>query len=172
MEETITIPDSRIGALIGKNGEVKRHIEKKTETKIEIDSDTGEVFLEGDGEKFFVAADVVKAIARGFSPERAYTLFKKDYLFKIIEIADYAGKNESAQKAKRGRVIGRKGIARKIIEQKTNSLISVQGKTISIIAKINDIENAVEAIEELLGGLSHEITFNLLERKSKERFEL
>jgi len=93
-------------------------------------------------------------------------------LLKIIEISEYAGKNESAQKAKRGRVIGRKGLARKIIEQKTHSLISVQGKTIAIIAKTNDLEAALEAVEELLGGLSHEITFSLLEKHTKERFEL
>jgi ribosomal RNA assembly protein len=172
MQETINIPESRIGVLVGTNGEVKKKIARETGINIEIDSQTGEVFLEGEGEKFFKAADIVKAIARGFSPQRAYTLFKPDYLLKILEISDYTGKNASAQKAKRGRVIGRKGTARKIIEQKTQSLISVQGKTVAIIAKIEYLEAVVDAVEELLQGYNHEITFGLLEKHSKERFEL
>lgn len=172
MEEIINIPESRIGVLIGTNGEVRKKISRETGTVIEIDSENGEVTITGEGEKFFKAADIVKAIARGFSPLRAYTLLKDDYLLKIIEVSEYAGKNQSAQKAKKGRVIGRKGMARKMIEQKTNSLISVQGKTVAIIAKVNDLEAAFEAVEELLGGLSHEMTFHLLDRQSKERFEL
>jgi ribosomal RNA assembly protein len=172
MEEIIRIPDERIGALIGPKGTVKRMIEKKTGAFLEIDSGSGEVVVTGEGEGYFKAADVVKAIARGFSPERAYTLFKDDYLLKLIEIVEFVGKSESNLKAKRGRVIGRAGLARKAIEKKTRSLVSVYGKTVGIIAMPEDMQRAVEAVEMLLEGAKHESMDMVLSRKKQGRFEL
>jgi len=172
MEEIIRVPEDRIGVIIGPEGSVKQEIGEKTGTKIEVDSGSGEVTCTGEGEGFFKALDIIRAIGRGFSPERAFTLLKDDYLLKVIEIEEFAGKNESAQRAKRGRVIGRQGLARKNIERKTNSLVSVQGKTIAIIAKAESLEAAVEAVEALLGGASHDTTMHHLEHRGKERFEL
>jgi ribosomal RNA assembly protein len=171
MEEEIKIPEERIGVLIGPAGKTKKELTKKTGTKIEVESATGDVFIEGEGENFFKARDVVKAIARGFSPKRAFTLLGKDYLLEIINVQDYVGKNTSAQKAKKGRIIGRNGLARKEIEEKTNSLISVYGKTITIIAKTKDIEKAKDAVEMLLQGAKHE-TMEIYLGEKRERFEL
>jgi ribosomal RNA assembly protein len=172
MEEIIKIPESRIGALIGSKGETKKKLMEKTGAAIDIDSHTGEVVCSGEGENFFKALDVVKAIGRGFSPARAFTILGDDYLLKIIEIEEYAGKTPSKQKALRGRVIGRQGLARTQLEKETKSLISVQGKTVAIIAKTNDLEGAVEAVESLLKGLSHEKTKELAQSGKRERFDL
>ena len=172
MEESINIPIDRIAVLIGTHGATKKKIESKTKTTITIDSGEGEVSIEGEGENFVKAMDIVKAIARGFSPQRALTLLKEDYLLKIISVPEYTGKNSSAQKAKRGRVIGRNGETRREIEQKTGSLVSVQGKTIAIIAKTNEIDSVENVIELLLQGATHETMENFLERRGKTRFEL
>ena len=145
---------------------------KKTNTKIEVDSHEGEVTITGEGEEYFKAADIVKAIGRGFSPERAFRILEGDYLVKIITIAEFTGKNKSAQEAKRGRVIGKGGIARREIEQKTNSLISVYGKTVTIIATPENLERATDAVELLLQGSTHDTMGNFLEMKGKTRFEL
>ncbi len=172
MEDIIKIPDERIGVIIGPNGSVKKKIIKETKTKIEVDSGNGEVLVEGEGEDFFKAQDIIKAIARGFSPERAFKLLEKDYLLKIVEITDFVGKNKSAQEAKRGRVIGKEGLARREIEKKTGALISVYGKTVSIIARAQDIDTAINSVELLLQGHTHETVEHFLEYKGKTRFEL
>jgi ribosomal RNA assembly protein len=172
MEEIIRVPEERIGVLIGPEGSTKKKIEKQTKTKMEIDSKEGEVIVSGDGENYFKAIDIIKAIARGFSPERAFTLQKDDYLLKIIDITEYAGKNSSTQKAKRGRVIGREGIARMEIEKQTHCLISVQGKTVAIIGLAGEIEQALHAVEMLLQGAKHETMEGFLLGGKKERFEL
>jgi len=172
MEELVKIPDERIGAVIGPSGSVKKKIEKQTKAKLEIDSSNGEVLVSGEGEDFFKAVDTVKAIARGFSPQRAYTLFKDDYLLKIIDITEFSGKNSSNQKAKRGRVIGREGIARMEIEKKTHCLLSVHGKTVAIIGLADEIQKATEAVEMLLSGAKHETMESFLEGRFKDRFEL
>jgi ribosomal RNA assembly protein len=172
MEETVKIPEDRIGAVIGPGGTVKKKIEKLTKASIEIDSGSGEVILNGEGEGFFKAVDTVKAIARGFSPQRAYNLLKDDYLLKIVDITEYSGKNSSTQKAKRGRVIGREGLARMEIEKKTHCMLSVQGKTVAIIGLPDEIQKAVEAVEMLLEGAKHETMESFLEGRFKDRFEL
>ena len=172
MEEIIKIPDERLGALIGPEGTVRNKIAIQTRTKIRIDSASGEVEVEGEGEGYVKAVNLVHAIARGFSPERAYTLLKDDYTLKIIEVVEFIGKNESNLKAKRGRVIGREGLARKNIEKKTKSLISVYGKTIAIIAKLEDREVAIEAVELLLKGAKHETMEQRIDERAHDRFKL
>jgi len=171
MEELVRIPEERIAILIGTNGETRKAITKPTKTKMEIDSSSGEVLITGEGENFVKAVDIVRAIGRGFSPKRALTLLADNYLLKIVEIIGYSGKNRSAQEAKRGRVIGRRGEARREIEKKTGALISVYGKTVAIIAQPDTIDEATEAVEMLLQGAAHETMEHFLEEKH-ERFEL
>ena len=171
MEEIIKIPDERIAVLIGTNGVIRKAIAKQTKVKIHVESSNGEVTLVGEGENFFKATDIVKAIGRGFSPKRAFTLLEDNYLLKIVEIKDFTGKNRSAQEAKRGRVIGRHGEARKEIEKKTGALVSVYGKTVAIIAKPDTIEEATNVVEMLLQRATHETMEHFLEEKH-DRFEL
>ncbi len=172
MEEEVKLPEERIGVLIGPKGNTRKTIAKKTRTIIEVDSTTGDVSVFGEGEDFFKAIDIVKAIGRGFSPENALKLLEKDFLLKIINISEFTGKNASAQIAKKGRIIGKKGLARKRIEEETSSLISVYGKTVSIIASINDIDSAQEAVELLLKGATHETVESKLKNMGKTRFDL
>ena len=172
MEELIKIPEERVGVLIGPKGNVKKKIMLKTKATIEVDSGEGEVTVSGEGEGFFKAQDIVKAIGRGFSPERAFTLLKDDYLLKVIDITEYAGKNRSNQKAKRGRVIGRQGMTRVEIEKYTHCLISVHGKTVAIIGLADEIEAAAKAVEMLLEGAKHETMEYFMRGGRKERFEL
>lgn len=172
MEEIIKIPHERIGVLIGPNGSIKNKIMKNTKTLIDVDSHEGEVIVEGEGENFFKAVSIVKAIGRGFSPERAFELLKADNLLHIINLPEIVGNNSSNQEAKRGRVIGKKGIARREIEKKTNSLISVYGKTVAIISSPSNLESAINAVTMLLEGAQHETVEHFLENKEKTRFEL
>ncbi|MEM0286517.1 MAG: KH domain-containing protein, partial [Candidatus Methanomethyliaceae archaeon] len=76
----LRIPLDRIGVVIGEKGEIKSEIEKKTNTIISIDGKTGEVTIENtpnttDPSGILKARDIITAIARGFSPEKAFRLF-------------------------------------------------------------------------------------------------
>lgn len=48
-EKLIRIPSDRIGALIGKSGNVKSRIEETCYVSIDVDGDTGEVFIKSIG---------------------------------------------------------------------------------------------------------------------------
>jgi len=68
----IKIPEERIGVLVGPGGSIKHLIEEKTKTTLEIDSETGTVSIASaeDPLQGLRVMDLVKAIGRGFSPER------------------------------------------------------------------------------------------------------
>lgn len=172
--EFLRVPEDRIGVLIGSKGLVKKKIERLTLTKLEVDSEEGEVGIEGkDGEKVLTASNIVKAIGRGFSPEKAFLLLKDDYALEVIKLKEVIGKKASDLTAKKSRVIGRHGSIRGKIERETKCLVSVYGNTIAIIGKMGQMEKAKKAIEMILEGAEISTMENFLEEEEeKTRFEL
>lgn len=169
--ESIKVPARRIAVLIGKKGKTKKEIEKKTKTKIEIDSRENIVDVESKEESglgFYSALNVIKAIARGFSPEHAFLLLDDNYYLEIIDLQEEFGKSKNRIQHRSGRVIGTKGRMRKEIEETTECFISVQGKTVSVIGEIDKIQVAKKAAQMLLDGASHDTVLKYL-RKSEDR---
>ncbi|MDI6718662.1 MAG: KH domain-containing protein [Methanomicrobiales archaeon] len=166
--QELKIPPDRVGALIGKNGATKRFIEEQTETTIGVDSKEGLVTVQGENiEGVIAAADVAKAIGRGFSPERAFQLLDEDMMLEVIDLSNAADSPQQLERV-RGRVIGRAGRSREQIEDMTGTQISIYGKTVSIIGLPEQIRIARTAIEMLLSGVPHETVFSFLDKKRRE----
>lgn len=173
-EEFVRIPRERIAVLIGKKGKTKREIEERTGTKIEVDSETGEVFITStkdtnDPLAVWKARDVVLAIGRGFSPERAFRLFNEGEILEVVNLTDIVvGNEKNALPRVRGRIIGRKGRTREIIEEMSGADVSVYGKTVAIIGNPIQVEVARTAIEKLAKGSPHGVVYRYLERRKKD----
>ncbi len=163
MQESIKIPTDRIAVLVGTKGSTKRMIEKKSECKLTVDSKEGDVLIEGDSLAVFTTKHVIKAIARGFNPDIALKLLKETYVLEILNIRDYAGNSKNKEERLRSRVIGTEGKAKQTIEYKTNSYISVYGKTVAIIADSEHIVIARFAVNKLLQGAQHGHTYRWIE---------
>ncbi|MCK4670398.1 MAG: RNA-processing protein [Nanoarchaeota archaeon] len=163
----LKIPRERIAVLIGKDGEIKKELEDRTDTKIEVDSRDGDIYIRGtDGLHIFDAKEVVAAVGRGFNPKIAFFLLKGDYVFEIINIKDFAtSKNASARL--KGRVIGTEGKTRKLLEEVTESYISVYGKTVSIIGQPESANMAKQAVTNLLRGAQHTTVYRWLEKRRR-----
>jgi len=163
----LKIPQERVAVLIGKKGEIKEQLEKETKTKIDVDSDEGDVFVKGeDALGLYSTREIVKAIGRGFNPETAMLLLKQDYSFELVNVADYAKTNESVRRLK-GRVIGQEGRSRRLIEEMTECYISVYGKTIGIIGEASNVAMARRAVESLLQGSPHAGIYKWLEKQRR-----
>ena len=161
MQEIVLIPHERVGVLIGKNGKVKERLEKRASVKIKIDDQ--EVIINGnDPEVLIKVMEVVKAIGRGFSPEHAFILLGEDLELSVITLQ---GENHNTVKRLMARVIGKKGATKNIIEQETNCLISVYGKTVAIIGKHPELSRAEFAVEEILRGKSHGHVYAKLKKR-------
>jgi ribosomal RNA assembly protein len=176
-QHSIKIPKERIGALIGKRGKVKQQIEKRCGVAIEIDSETGDAVITttkpAEQMEAFRAIEVVTAISRGFSPERAYHLFEdEEVMFQQLDLHDYAGKSPSTLARIRGRIIGEGGKARRMIEELTGSYISVYGHTVGFIGNYREVKLATDAIAMLAKGSMHKSVYSMLQGvRRKEKLE-
>lgn len=160
----VKIPRDRLGVVIGSEGQTKKRIERKSRTEIDIQGNSAEIT--GNAQDVIRASEVVKAIARGFHPEKALLLLKEDYMLDIISLK---GKTKKTQKRLLGRVIGKGGRTRKRIQDLTHTCVAVYGKTVAIIGKKGDVDRARESVERLLKGRTHGAVYRYMERTGKKK---
>ena len=168
----LKIPMERVGVLIGQKGENRRLLEERTGISLNIDSKTGEVTIDDHEAKDplipIKVENFVKAIGRGFSPEKAWMLFGDNSDFFIFDLHDYAGKKESHIRRLKSRVIGREGKTKKVIEELTDSKISVHGHTVSVISDMMRMNICKKSIDMLLTGSKHATVYRFIETQMKE----
>ncbi len=157
----VRVPEERVGVLIGEDGETKDEFEELTDCSLELEDNVARI--EGEPLDELTAEKVVKAVGRGFSPEKAFKLLERDYTLFIIDIKDYEDTKNGRERIK-GRVIGRNGEARRHIENEANVEVSVYGSTVGLIGKAQNIEVASEAVRMLLEGSSHATAYGYLEK--------
>ena len=163
----ISIPEERLGVLIGPGGETKRRIESRGGVKLAIEGNS--VSVSGEGVSAWRALDVVQAIGRGFNPDFALMVFNEDYVFEMINLGDFAP--EKSWNRLRGRVIGESGRSKRFIEKASGAAVSVYGKTIAFVGTYDDVHLAREAAAMLLSGAKHGSVRRFMERENKRRFE-
>ena len=170
----VKIPIERVGVLIGPKGKIKRRIEETCGVDLVIESETGSVEIvlrpeTSDASVLMQVQNLVRAIGRGFSPQRALKLLEEEIYLDIIDLTDYVGRSKNALERVRGRIIGENGKAREIIEDLTDTTVSIYGHTVSIIGELEDIELTKEAILMLVKGSFHKTVFNYLYREREAR---
>jgi ribosomal RNA assembly protein len=168
----VRIPEDRIGVVIGPGGRTKREIATRTRAEIDVDAEDGEVRVSApDSEPMgaVTARDIVLAIGRGFSPERAMRLLKENTYLGVLDIKFTTGKREKAVLRRiRSRVIGTRGRARSRIEELSGCSVSVYGSTVALIGEEEQLERGTRAVEMLLRGSEHSTVFHLLARLRKD----
>ncbi|HRR54175.1 MAG TPA: KH domain-containing protein [Candidatus Methanomethylicus sp.] len=179
-EETMSriylkIPVERAGSLIGEKGGTKVELEKGTGSHIEVDGKTGEVVIEMDASAgtrdpsgVLKARDIVNAIGRGFSPERAFRLFTDGQMLEVVDLKQALGESRSQMQRIKGRIIGENGKTRRIIESLTGTVVSVYGHTVSIIGEYEEIIVAKEAVAMLVKGAMHGSVYRYLNKEHAE----
>ncbi len=169
MEEIIRIPASRIGFIIGEEGKVKKELQKSFGAKLTIDSDGTVHVSSEDGLNIYKMKKAVEAIARGISLESALNLCDDTYILEVMHLAEIVGKNENAIHRYKSRIIGTDGKIKKMLEKKTQTDIAIHGKTVAIIGKFDDVENAKSAINMILQGNDFNSVFSVIDNKISNR---
>jgi ribosomal RNA assembly protein len=166
----VTIPDDRIGVLIGEGGETMREIESSAEVRLDIDSETGSVKVETVGDPLvgLKGPDIVKAIGRGFAPEEAMRLLEDDMqLFEVVDI-EAATRNKKDLRRKKGRLIGEDGRTRELMEELSGADVVIYGTTLGIIGAPEQVDAVRSAAEMILDGAPHGAVYSFLERRHNE----
>ncbi len=163
------VPLDRIGVLIGEGGKVKEEVMRRTRTRITVDSKNGTVIIEPespDVPPYMVmkAREFVRAIAYGFSPERAMRVLDEDQVLIVIDLKQLVGDAPNHLQRIKGRIIGEQGRARRTIEEMTGTYISVYDTYVAIIGDYESAQAAREAIEMLIQGRQHSTVYRYLER--------
>lgn len=169
MEYKVGVDPDRVGVLIGKRGEFKKWLEDRASVKIEVDSEACTVTIRGDNLSSVMAVvNVVKAINYGFSPEKASKLLEGDYVLHVIDVYAYLKKrDENNLRRVLGRIIGEKGKTRAIIEETTNTYLSIYRNYVAIIGLYEDVLIAAEAIRKLIEGVPHKYVYEELYRSRR-----
>jgi len=166
------IPEDRVGVVIGPGGGTRREIAARTRASVTVDAEEGEVRTESpdtDPDAAMRARDIVLAIGRGFSPDRAYRLLKENTFLGVLDIKFTTGHREKAALRRiRSRVIGTRGRARTRIEELSGCFVSVYGSTVALIGEEDQLERATRAVEMLLKGSEHSTVFHLLAQLRRE----
>jgi len=173
----VQIPVERVGALIGRGGSVKKEIEETYGVKLEVDSSTGRVCIEllenSNPANLLVVKNIIQAIGYGMNPEKALKIFsEEDAALHVIDLKYLLGPSRDNLVRVKGRLIGEKGKARKLIEELTNTVISISEHTVAIAGKLENVEVARRAIEMLISGSPHGVVWSYLytvRRKLKRR---
>jgi ribosomal RNA assembly protein len=161
MKDTIVLTEERAKMLRNKKEWVEK-IERLSNCKISLEDQ--EVTIEGnDPITVLRVKEVFRALNRGFDLNTALYLLDENYFLDIIDVKDY-GKSRERQIQLKGRVIGKEGSIKKMIEEKTGTKICVHGKTISIIGRWENLQVARKAIEMLLEGKMHSSVQKFLEQ--------
>ena len=166
----VTIPQDRIGVLIGEGGETLREIESRAEVRLDVDSEDGSVGIEQTGDPVLglKGPDVVRAIGRGFAPADALRLLDDDMMmFDVVDL-DAATRNDAELKRQKGRLIGEDGRTRELMAELTGADVVIYGSTLGIIGQPEEVEAVRTAAEMLLDGAPHGRVYSYLEDKRNE----
>ena len=143
----------------------KNKLEKELDVKI---TNKGKlVFVDGDGDKEYVALKVLEAINLDFSVPRALLLKDENIIIQTIHIKDLTKRKDL--KVIKSRIIGTRGKTLKNLYHLTDCLISLKDNEIGIIGEAECIEHSIQAITSLIKGSKQANVYARLEREKKNR---
>lgn len=153
-----------IRRILGKKGKNIGKIEKSLSCKMHLDKNK-EITIQsskGRADQEYFVEEVLDALSLGFDIETALLLQDVDYSLKVIDLKNYA--RGSRLKVISGRIIGKEGKAKRVIQELSNCKIVISDHKIGIIGKTEDIEIASKAIEKIIRGAPHRNVFKFLEK--------
>ncbi|MBS3060716.1 MAG: RNA-processing protein [DPANN group archaeon] len=177
MEEKIVdmlkVPRDRIAVLIGKEGKTKNEIERRFTVKLEINSETGEVNLirniENDALKGIQAREVIKAIAGGIAPQKAYKLENPQYYTGQVNLAEAVGDSDKELSRVKSRLIGTEGKVRAYLSKLTDTEIIINNNLVTILGEIEDVNAAKEAVSKIIEGTPIPNVIKFVEKYKRQK---
>ncbi|MEM1873576.1 MAG: KH domain-containing protein [Acidilobaceae archaeon] len=169
----VKIPPERLGAVIGERGSVVKEIASRLGVAITVDSENSVAVIESEApgvraDKVMKAAEIVKAIAYGFPPEKAMALLNDNYILVVVDLKEKVGDKPNHLKRVKGRIIGESGRARRTIEEMTGTYIHVGEDYVAIIGDYERAMAAREAVEMLAEGRMHGTVYRHLDTLMRE----
>lgn len=142
---------------------IERHSHGRV--NVEIDEQSGTVEITGrNALEERLAADVFRAVRYGFDIEEAVALLDEDRLrLDTVDITRFT-RNDGDCRRLKGRVIGKDGRTRELLEELTGATVVVHDKQVSAIGEHRALEAVRRAVAMLLNGCPHSAVYEFLEQ--------
>lgn len=139
----------------------KKRLEEFLRVKITVEG--REVTIEGEGDKAYLAEQVIEALDLGFPYSQALTLAKEeDVMLHKVNLKEYS--NQKNMERVRGRIIGTQGKALRTIGNLTECYLEIKENTVGIIGDAERVRTAEEAITSIAKGTKHANVYKFLEK--------
>ncbi len=142
----------------------KEEIEKKLQISIEFKGNS--LTMNGEPVNEYVAHLVFEAIDFGFTVKQSLVLADEEMTFQKVRIKDHTKRN---LKDVRARLIGTKGKTKRVIEDVSKCKIIIQESEVGIIGDVESVENASNAIINLIKGSKQSNMYAYLERMNRSK---
>jgi ribosomal RNA assembly protein len=142
-----------------------KRLEKEFDVKIDIKKGEHEadfIIKAKSAVQEHIILEILEALASGFSFDIAILIKEEDFVFKKINLKNYV--HGSRLEVIKGRIIGKEGKAKKVIQNLSECFLCLCDNNVSIIGKAENVELASRAIESLIKGSKHANVFKLLEK--------
>jgi len=138
----------------------QKKLEKELQVKLMIEKEN--VVISGEAFPQYIASKVLRAIDFGFDAESALLLSGEDYMLEIINLKSYV--RPSRLKQVKGRIIGEKGKAKRVISELTECDIVIKDNIVALLGRTENIVLASKAVRLLVGGSPHASVYTFLEK--------
>jgi len=130
------------------------------------------VIIKGKKDSFveYLTTEILDALSLGFSIDSALQLKDEDFVLKKIDIKTRV--KDSRVHVVMGRLIGKKGKTKHVIERLTECDIVISDHNVGIIGRINNVNIASHAIEALIRGSPQSKVYSYLEKSRSRLREL
>jgi len=166
MKLYMVVPPERVEQL-KKSGVLDRLMDV-TRTKIKVE-EGGRIIIEPTESSspldLMNAKNVLQALAHGFDADTAFLLLREEYVMEVIDVKEALLDHHDEKALRRilGRVIGKKGRAKRNIEEIAGVKVSISDDKVAIIGEYDNVEAAKRAIGELMEGKMHSTVYKRLE---------
>lgn len=165
MKTTVRVPEKRMSCVLGEGNETLKKIERLA--NVNLKQEKNSILISNGSLSVWRAKKIIKAIARGFSPSTALKLLNEKTDLEVINLKDYISGRKNIKRVK-GRIIGKEGKTKKIMENLTGSEISIYGDTVSVISNEMMLPVLKKALSMLIEGSKHATVYRHLEKEIKK----
>jgi ribosomal RNA assembly protein len=145
----------------------KKRLEKELNVKIE--NRGKETKINGTPEDEFIAEKVLDALNFGFPYKHALEIKRQGLEYEEINLKDHTKKHN--YELIRGRIIGKSGKALKTLSNLSECYIEINENKIAMIGEPINIENAIQAMIQLIQGAKHGNVYKGLEKNQPKPIE-